>query len=66
MCGKRVISRWSIRATSTKPTNSHSSTHKKLDKAVFAAYGWPETLSDEEILEKLLALNLEQAAMYTG
>jgi hypothetical protein len=35
--------------------------HKKLDEAVFAAYGWPGDLSDEEILERLLALNLERA-----
>jgi len=35
--------------------------HKKLDESVFAAYGWPSDLSDEEILEKLLALNLEWA-----
>jgi hypothetical protein len=35
--------------------------HRKLDEAVFAAYGWPSDLSDEEILEKLLALNLERA-----
>lgn len=26
------------------------------------AYGWPHDLSDEEILERLLALNLERAA----
>ncbi len=35
--------------------------HKKLDSAVFSAYGWPVDLSDEQILEKLLALNLERA-----
>jgi hypothetical protein len=35
--------------------------HRKLDQAVFAAYGWPDDLSDEEILERLLALNLERA-----
>ncbi len=35
--------------------------HKKLDAAVCAAYGWEQDLSDEEILEKLLALNLERA-----
>jgi len=35
--------------------------HKKLDNAVFAAYGWKSDLSDEEILEKLLALNLERS-----
>ncbi len=36
--------------------------HRKLDAAVAAAYGWPADLSDEQILEKLLALNLERAA----
>jgi type II restriction/modification system DNA methylase subunit YeeA len=35
--------------------------HKKLDSAVLKAYGWPEGLSDEEILERLLGLNLERA-----
>ena len=35
--------------------------HKRLDAAVFAAYGWPPDLTDEQILEKLLALNLERA-----
>jgi hypothetical protein len=34
--------------------------HKRLDEAVFAASGWEPDLSDEEILEKLLALNLER------
>jgi hypothetical protein len=34
--------------------------HKKLDAAVFAAYGWPPTLTDEELLAKLLDLNLHQ------
>ena len=38
--------------------------HRKLDEAVFDAYGWPPPgdLSDEEILSRLLALNLERAA----
>jgi hypothetical protein len=35
--------------------------HKRLDDAVFAPYGWKSDLSDEQILEKLLALNLEGA-----
>jgi len=35
--------------------------HQKLDAAVAAAYGWPPDLSDERILERLLALNLERA-----
>jgi type II restriction/modification system DNA methylase subunit YeeA len=36
--------------------------HRKLDEAVFAAYGWPVALSDEEILSRLLALNQARAA----
>ena len=42
-------------------TNCLDLAHKKLDEAVFAAYGWKSDLSDEEILEKLLALNLERS-----
>ena len=36
--------------------------HKKLDAAVSAAYGWPADLSDEEILKRLLELNLSRAS----
>ena len=36
--------------------------HEKLDAAVAGAYGWPVDLADAEILERLLALNLERAA----
>lgn len=35
--------------------------HKKLDAAVFDAYGWPVSLSDDELLAKLLELNLTAA-----
>jgi len=35
--------------------------HDDLDAAVFEAYGWPATLTDEEILERLVALNHERA-----
>lgn len=31
--------------------------HRALDEAVAAAYGWPVDLSDDEVLEKLFALN---------
>ncbi len=35
--------------------------HDRLDDAVLDAYGWPHDLSDEDILGRLLALNLERA-----
>jgi type II restriction/modification system DNA methylase subunit YeeA len=35
--------------------------HRELDETVAAAYGWPADLSDDEILARLLALNLERA-----
>lgn len=36
--------------------------HRTLDEAVLDAYGWPHDLSDEEILARLLALNLERSS----
>jgi hypothetical protein len=35
--------------------------HDDVDAAVFAAYGWPPTLTDAEMLERLVALNAERA-----
>lgn len=37
--------------------------HEKLDTAVLAAYGWPTTLADNELLERLLDLNLSRAGV---
>ena len=36
--------------------------HQKLDRAVLDAYGSPQDVSDEQILERLLALNHERAS----
>jgi type II restriction/modification system DNA methylase subunit YeeA len=36
--------------------------HRKLDEAVFAAYGWPSTMTENELLERLLRLNQERIA----
>jgi hypothetical protein len=36
--------------------------HRKLDEAVFAVYSWDMGMTDEEILEKLLELNLAQSS----
>jgi len=36
--------------------------HDELDAAVAEAYGWPPDLSDDEILERLVALNTARAA----
>jgi type II restriction/modification system DNA methylase subunit YeeA len=51
--------------TLTKLYNKHPSwlveAHRKLDEAVFAAYGWPSSLTDAEVLERLLALNHQRA-----
>ena len=35
--------------------------HNAIDEAVSSAYGWPVDLSDDEILARLLALNLERS-----
>jgi len=36
--------------------------HDDIDAAVFDAYGWPRNITDEETLERLVALNHERAA----
>jgi hypothetical protein len=36
--------------------------HRTLDCAVLDAYGWPHDVPDEEILSRLLALNVQRAA----
>lgn len=36
--------------------------HDALDRTVAAAYGWPEDISTDDALARLLALNLERAA----
>lgn len=51
----------------TAPSPTHMAfslhkAHKSLDVAVCAAYGWDGVPSKEEMLERLLALNLERAA----
>lgn len=35
--------------------------HRKLDEAVFAAYGWSPGMTDDELLAKLLELNLSRS-----
>lgn len=39
--------------------------HNKLHLAVFEAHGWRAGLTNEQILEKLVALNAERAAEET-
>jgi len=36
--------------------------HDELDASVLEAYGWPTDLSDDQILERLVALNAQRAA----
>ena len=36
--------------------------HRRLDEAVFAEFGWPTDLSEDDLLARLLALNLERAS----
>ena len=36
--------------------------HDELDEAVFAAYGWPASLTDEEILGNVVSLNAQRSA----
>ncbi|MCD0164677.1 class I SAM-dependent DNA methyltransferase [Deinococcus sp. 14RED07] len=43
------------------PVTALVKAHMALDKAIAAAYGWEWPLSEDEVLARLLALNLERA-----
>lgn len=45
----------------THPVTALVKVHADLDQAVAAAYGWEWLLSEDEVLARLLALNLERA-----
>ena len=58
-----------VQGQARRPTNLYNQrptwpdlAHQRLDQAMLAAYGWPEDLGEEGILERLLALNLKQAS----
>ncbi len=42
------------------PVTALVTAHARLDSAVAAAYGWEWPLSEDELLARLLALNLER------
>jgi hypothetical protein len=47
--------------TGRKAVDLLTFTHKKLEAAVFAAYGWDPGMTGEKLLERLLSLNIERA-----
>jgi hypothetical protein len=55
-CAARLTERTLTRLYNTRPAWL-AACHAQLDAAVAAAYGWPADLTDEAILERLLALN---------
>ncbi len=46
--------------------HSLADAHEALDRAVAAAYGWPEEVSSEDALAKLLAVNAERSNSTAG
>ncbi len=59
-CAKKLAIRTLTNLYNQRPTWLENA-HRELDEAVFAAYGWKPTISNEEILRRLLKLNLELA-----
>ncbi len=59
-CAKQLKKRTLTNLYNQRPTWLDLA-HRKLDQAVFAAYGWDPGISDDELLGKLLELNLERA-----
>ncbi|PZR78071.1 MAG: class I SAM-dependent DNA methyltransferase [Stutzerimonas stutzeri] len=55
-----ALAKRTLTALYNEPPVWLESAHKALDDAVADAYGWPRDLSDDEVLERLLALNLKR------
>ena len=60
-CAKELKKRTLTNLYNQRPT-SLDLAHRRLDEAVFDAYGWPADLSDDDLLARLLELNLARAA----
>ena len=59
-CAKQLAKRTLTNLYNHRPTWL-ALAHQKLDEAVAAAYNWPADLGEEELLGRLLELNLERA-----
>ena len=60
-CAKALATRTLTNLYNERPTWLDNA-HRKLDEAVFAAYGWDPSITDDQILANLLDLNLSRAA----
>jgi type II restriction/modification system DNA methylase subunit YeeA len=61
MIGAKELAKRTLTELYNKRPTWLADAHRKLDQAMFAAYGWPESpddLTDAEIVARLLALNL--------
>jgi hypothetical protein len=64
-CAARLQKRTLTNLYNERPTWL-ANAHRKLDEAVAAAYGWPADLPDDDLLARLLALNLTRAGAPAG
>ncbi len=60
-CAKQLAMRTLTNLYNERPTWLDLA-HRRLDEAACAAYGWQPSITDDQLLEKLLALNLQRAA----
>jgi len=58
-CAKLLAARTLTKLYNERPTWLELA-HRKLDEAVFGAYGWDVAFSDEQILARLLELNVQR------
>ena len=60
-CAKKLAKRTLTNLYNERPAWL-ANAHTKLDRAVAVTYGFPVDLTDEQVLERLLALNQQHAA----
>ena len=59
-CAAKLNARTLTNLHNERPSWLAASRRRRLDEAVAAAHGWPPDLPDDDLLARLLALNLER------
>lgn len=57
-----AVEQWQLETDTLHPVAPLALAHRRLDQTVAAAYGWPWPLGTEDVLARLLTLNLARAA----
>ncbi|MGZ3461085.1 MAG: hypothetical protein ACXU86_21570 [Archangium sp.] len=63
---EKILAKRTVTELYNEPKPWLQDAHRALDEAVARAYEWSPDLNDEEVVKRLLALNLERPSRNSG